>query len=417
VSAPVLSPAERLDRYADVVVRIGANVQPDQAVVIEAQIEHAPVARAIAASAYRAGARRVDVQYSDLLVRLAAIEHGPEDELGAGPAHIVEWIRGWADARPASIWLTGNPHPHLMDGFDPGRVANSEPREIREAWLPLVTGRKLNWTIVSAPNSGWADAIFGAGGLEALWQAVGTATRLDQPDPVESWHQHVARLKDRARGLNERAFDAVRFRGPGTDLTVGLLPASRWGCATFTTETGIEHIPNLPTEEVFTTPDWRRADGTVRSTYPLIDQGTSMRVEGLELRFAGGRVVEARADRGIEIVRKQLDTDTQARYLGEVALVDGSSAVKKTGLIFGDTLFDENATCHIAYGSGLPMTVEGADGKSPDELLAMGVNVSRVHTDFMIGGQEVDVDGLLAEGQAVPIIRDDVWQLEDSAGG
>ena len=402
---------ERLARYGDIVVRIGANVQPGQGVVILAQVEHATVARAIAAAAYRAGARRVDVDYGDLHVRRSAIELGPEEELGRSPAHLLEWIRSWADAHPAAILLTGNPDPHLMDGLDQERVAKSEPRQVREAWLPLIAGRKLNWAIVAAPNEGWANGMFGEPDLGRLWEAVGTATRLDQPDPVEAWREHVERLKHRARGLNERAFDAIRFRGPGTDLTVGLLQASRWGCATFETETGIEHIPNLPTEEVFTSPDWRRTEGTVRSTYPLIDSGTSVRVEGLELTFENGRVVDARADQGIEIVLKQLEIDPQARFLGEVALVDGSSSVKKTGLIFGDTLFDENATCHIAYGMGLPMVVDGADGKMAEELLAMGVNASQVHTDFMIGGAEVEVDGLGADGQAVPIIRDDVWQL------
>jgi aminopeptidase len=209
--------------------------------------------------------------------------------------------------------------------------------------------------------------------------------------------------------LGQNAFDAVRFRGPGTDLTIGLLPSSSWMCATFETETGIEHIPNLPTEEVFTTPDWRRTEGFVRSTAPLIAAGA--RVSGLEVRFSGGKIVEVNASSGAEIIREQLRLDDQAAFLGEVALVDGSSAVKRTGLVFCDTLFDENATCHIAYGSGFPVTLGLGGETTPEELLERGVNVSAVHTDFMIGGPDVAVDGLDAAGVATPIIREDVWQL------
>jgi aminopeptidase len=214
-------------------------------------------------------------------------------------------------------------------------------------------------------------------------------------------------LQKRADALNERAFDTIRFRGPGTDLTVGLAPAARWRCATFETASGITHVPNLPTEEVFTSPDWRRADGYVRSTYPLVTSGT--RVTGLEFRFEDGKIVDVQAESGAEILRSQLATDEQAPYLGEIALVDGASPVKQAGLVFSDTLFDENATCHIAFGAGIPGTLESPVG--PDELLDTGINVSAIHTDFMIGGEDVDVDGLDADGVATPIIRHDAWQL------
>ena len=400
---------ERLRRYAELAVRVGANVQPGQDVVVTCVVEHAPIARQIAREAYRAGARHVIVLYGDLHLRRAAIELGPEEELGWSPPYLLDWMRRWDQERPAIVALTGNPDPDLLSDLDPALVGRAEPKEMRAVTLGHIAASRYNWTVVSAPNDGWASQVFGEPDLERLWDAVATATRLDEPDPVEAWRKHAAKLQARADDLNARGFDAVRFSGPGTDLTVGLIPGAQWLCATFRTETGIEHMPNLPTEEVFTTPDWRRAEGVVRSTAPLIAGGT--RVEGLELRFEEGAVVDVSARLGADIVREQLATDAQAPYLGEVALVDGSSAVKRTGLVFHDTLFDENAACHIAFGGGIPNVVDGAAGLPPEEQLARGLNVSGVHTDFMVGGSEVAVDGLDADGNATPILRDDVWQL------
>jgi aminopeptidase len=406
-----MTPGERLDRYADLAVRVGANVQPGQVAVVWAHVDHAPVARAIAAAAYRAGARHVVPHYVDTHFRAAAVTDGPDESLGWSSPHLLEWVGRWADERPALIRLAGEPDPGLFAGLDPARVARSEERELRAAILPLVVERRINWAIVAAPNIGWAETVFGEPDLERLWQAVATAARLDEPDPGAAWSSRASELGRRAADLGERRFDAIRFRGPGTDLTVGLLPGSTWHCATFTTDQGIEHLPNIPTEEVFTSPDWRRTEGTVRATYPLVVPGVGALVRDLELRFEAGRVVDVSASEGEEVVRRQLAADPQAACLGEVALVDRASRVRETGIVYFDTLFDENATCHIAYGQGIPFTVPGAEGKSPDELLELGVNSATLHTDLMIGGPGVDVDGLDAGGAATPIIRDEDWVL------
>jgi aminopeptidase len=402
----------RLERYADLAVRVGANVEEGQIVAVGALVAHAELARAVARAAYEAGAKYVDVIYRDAHVRRAMIEAAPEETLSWSAPWLLERMRYLGDEQSAQIAISGDPEPDLLADLDPRRVGNAYPRELAELNLKYTVQRTNNWTIVAMPNEGWAQKVFGEPDVERLWDAVAYAVRLDEPDPVAAWDEHVQMLNVRADALNRRKFDAVRFRGPGTDLTIGLLPDSVWACALFETAWGRRHIPNMPTEEVFTTPDYHRTEGTVRSTRPLPLNGTV--VSDLELTFQNGRVVNVNASTGKEVVEAQLDLDEGARALGEVALVDGSSLVGKTGITFYDVLFDENATCHIAYGKGLDFGVGGTyEGEfSPEETKARGINYSMVHTDFMIGGPEVSVDGVTSDGAEVPIIRDDTFILE-----
>ena len=398
---------KNLSAYADLIVRVGTNLQSGQTLLINALLDHAPLVRELTEAGYRSGARFVDVTYVDMHVRRSFIEHAAEEDL--------TYTQPWTLARSSSldgnalIMIAGDPEPTLLADVDPSRVGKARAIKALEAQLASQNARTVNWNIAAYPTAGQAQQMFGEPDLERLWAAYQTAVRLDQPDPVAAWREQSDKLIARSKQLDEHAFDAIHFGGPGTDLTVGLLPGARWMGGGGETVDGIFHVANLPTEEVFTAPDWRRTEGTVRSTRPLALAG--MIVEGLEMRFEAGKAVDVKASVGADTVTAQMDSDDFGRALGEVALVDGESAVGKTGLTFFDTLFDENAACHIAYGAAVTFGIDGLDGLSPDELRARGINVSNVHTDFMIGGPEVAVDGITKDGTAVPILREDVWQL------
>jgi aminopeptidase len=307
----------------------------------------------------------------------------------------------------ALLGISGNPEPELFADLDGSRVGRARMRAVAEASLHLTEGI-CNWSIVAYPNEGWARTVFGEPDVERLWKAVATAVRLDEPDPVKAWQEHIDNLVRRASALNARRFDALRYRGPGTDLTIGLHPDSTWLAARDQVR-GIEYVPNMPTEEVFTAPDSRRVDGTVRATYPLQIQGTIVR--GLEVQFKNGRAVEVRADEGEKLMRTHLATDDGADRLGEVALVDADSRIGRTGIVFCDTLFDENAAAHIAFGAAIVQGVDDALAMSPEERQARGVNQSSIHTDFMIGSRELDVWGVDKGGQESPILRKGDWVL------
>jgi aminopeptidase len=403
----VPTPDQRLARYAQLAVQVGLNLQPGQTLGINALIEHAPLARAIAREAYAAGARYVDVLYSDQHVRRAHIEQADENQLGFSPPWLVRRLKELGEIGGALCAITGNPEPELFSDLDGERVGKARMREVGEASLELTDGL-CNWTIVAYPNEGWATTVLGEPDVERLWEAVGRAVRLDQPDPVAAWREHIERLQQRAHSLNERRFDHLRYRGPGTDLTIGLHPDADW-LAALDESNGIKHVANMPTEEVFTTPDGRRTEGTVRSTLPLQIEGNIVR--DLEVRFEGGRAVEMKAGSGEEVMRTHIAADEGAARLGEVALVDGHSAVGNTGLVFYDTLFDENAASHIALGASIVQALPWAHELSPDERVERGVNHSSIHTDFMIGSNELEVDGVTTDGEAVPILRNGDWQL------
>jgi aminopeptidase len=403
--------AELIERYAQLAVHVGVNLQPDQPVLITGFVEHTPVIRAISRVAYEAGAGYVSVLYTDQHVRREMLLHAKEEMLSWTPPYLLRLFNDLAADRGALIAVSGDPDPELFADIDPQRTGKARMLELAEVGFNQLNQRSKAWTIVACPNEGWAKAALGEPDTEALWDAVARATRLYDDDPIKSWWNRMEELGDRADNLNSRSLDAIHFSGPGTELTVGLLPKSIWMSAGFETAWGQRHIPNLPTEEVFNAPDLRRTEGVVSSTRPLYLAGTGVVVRDLKMRFEGGRVTEVQASSGADVVKAQLQTDEQASFLGEIALVDKSSAVGQTGMVFGNTLFDENATCHIAYGSGIAHSVEGAADLSAEEQIAMGINHSKVHTDFMIGGPEVDVDGRTAEGETIPIIRDDTWQL------
>jgi aminopeptidase len=390
---------DRLERYAELAVRVGANVQPGQEVFVHGLVEHAELVRALTRQSYRAGASFVNVLYDDQHVRRAMIEFGPDEALTRSP----EWVKTLTESTAGNALLgtAGNPEPELLADLDGDRVGRAIPLEVAEIRRQQHRAKSVNWCGVGAPSQGWARQVLGEPDVERLWELVAFCFRLDEPDPVAAWREHLDRLDARASALTERRPDALRYRGPGTDFTVGLLPSARWGSARFHTAGGIDYVANMPTEEIFTTPDSRRAEGTLRSSMPLSLGGQLIR--NLQLTFEDGRIVHADADTGADMVRTHLATIENADRLGELALVTKESRVGQTGKLFYNTLFDENATCHIAYGFGLAYSFDG----EPDE----GMNVSNIHVDFMVGGPELEVDALMSDGSEVPLIRDEEWQL------
>lgn len=396
---------ELLERFADLVVGFAANVQPGQIVAISSEPGKESLTRAIAAAAYRRGAKFVDVQYFDLHVKHARLLYAREEDLAYVPPWLGQRILALGEHHAARVALTGPIAPGLMDDVDPARAGKDPLPYLPEA-SKVVNDRTTNWTAVPCPSLPWARLVHpdldDDAALARLVEQLVHVCRLDEEDPIASWGARAETLIGVAERMTERRFDAVRFTGPGTDLRVGLLPTSLWMAARFETVDGIVHMPNLPSEEIFTAPDPSRVDGVVRSTKPLVVAGSIIR--GLEVEFQGGRAVRIDAEENAEVLRSYAARDEGACRLGEVALVDGEGRIGPLETVFFDTLLDENAASHVALGSAYAFTVE-------DEADVERINRSSIHIDFMIGGPEVDVDGETAGGERVPVLRRGAWQL------
>jgi aminopeptidase len=397
----------RFDRLAKLIVEFGANVQPGQIVALTAYVGgQEELARAVAGAAYAHGARFVDMFWFDPLVKRERIANAAEDTLDFVPDWYGNRLIRIGEERSARISFTGPVVPDAMEGLDPAKAGRDQLPFQKEVPL-LIDARSTNWCGTPCPNRAWARLVFPDldpdEAYERLWQLLEHVLRLDEPDPVAAWDERVKTLKATAQKLTDRRFDAIHLEGPGTDLTVGLLPSSIWWAASFETAGGIRHMPNLPTEEIFTTPDPLRTQGRVTSTKPLVlRDGTIIR--GLRVRFENGRAVEIEADENAAALQSLAAMDDGASLLGELALVDRQGRIGPLDTVFYDTLLDENAASHIAIGNGFVFAVD-------DDADLERVNHSGTHVDFMIGSPELDVTGISRAGERVPLLRGGDWQL------
>ncbi len=399
----------RLDRLAMLAVKVGLNLRAGQEIVMTAPLEAMPLVRRVVEHAYQAGATLVTPLISDDAVTLARYRHAhPEEAFDVAPgwlfAAMAEAFKGGA----ARLAVVGD-DPTLLSAEDPAKVARAnKARSIayRPA-LELITGFAINWNLVPCATPGWARQVFpnlpDSQAVERLWDAIFAACRVDADDPVAEWARHNATLHARCAFLNGKDYDALHFRGPGTDLRVGLADGHLWSGGAEPAKNGITCNPNIPTEEVFTTPHALRVEGTVRSTKPLAYQGTL--IEDIAVRFEAGRIVEANASKGAEVLGKVIATDDGAARLGEVALVPHSSPISKSGLLFRNTLFDENAASHIALGQAYTTCLRDSAGVPMEELAKRGANASLIHIDWMIGSDQVDLDGITKAGAVEPLMR------------
>jgi len=402
----------KLDRLAKVAVKVGLGLEQGQDLVLTAPLAALPLVRRIATHAYEAGAGVVTPIFSDEELTLARFHHASDISFDRAASWLYEGMAKAYANGAARLAIAGD-NPALLAGENPAKVSrlNKATSFAYQPALEKIAGFDINWNIVSYPTPAWAALVFPdlsvVEAMRALANAIFAVSRVDNDDPVAAWADHNRHLKKRSAWLNDARFSALHFTGPGTNLTVGLADDHEWHGGASVAKNGITCNPNIPTEEVFTTPHAHRVEGYVCSTKPLSHQGTL--IDGISVKFEKGRVVEAHADKGEAVLNDLLDTDEGARHLGEVALVPHSSPISESGLLFYNTLFDENAACHIALGQCYSKCFRNGGALSAEEIAARGGNRSLIHVDWMIGSGNIDVDGIRADGSRVPVFRKGEW--------
>jgi len=403
---------QKLDKLAEVAIRVGLGLEKGQELVMTASLDALPLARRITEQAYRAGASLVTTLYADDEATLMRYRFAPSESFDRAARWLYDGMGAAFKSGAARLAIAGA-NPSLLSDEDPDKVGRAN-RAVSQAYRPaleLITRHAINWTIVASATPAWAASMFPNDApdvaLNRLWEAIFQTTRINTGDPVAEWKRHDAGLQRRAAFLNEKRFAALQYKGPGTDFRLGLADDHLWLGGGTTAGNGLYCIPNMPTEEVFTTPHRDRADGVVTATKPLSHQGTM--IEGIQVRFEKGRIVEAHATKGQEVLQKLIDTDDGARRLGEVALVPHSSPIASSGMLFYNTLFDENAASHIAMGQAYSSCLRDGEKLTPEQLAAKGANDSLIHVDWMIGSGELDIDGITASGVAEPLMRKGEW--------
>ena len=412
LAAETLSHEQKLEQLAEVAVRVGLGLAAGQELLITAPLDALPLVRRITEQAYRAGASLVTALYGDDEAVLMRYHYAPDSAFDAAPKWLYDGMAAAFKSDVARMAIAGA-NPMLLSKEDPAKVARSN-RAVSKASKPameLITRHEINWTIVAAATPAWAAAMYPNDApdiaLAKLWDAIFRTSRVGGEDPVSEWKRHDAELQKRAAFMNEKRYAALQYRAPGTDFRLGLADDHLWMGGGTTAGNGLYCIPNIPTEEIFTTPHKDRAEGTVTASKPLSYSGTM--IEGIHVRFEKGRIVEARASRGQEVLQKLIDTDDGARRLGEVALVPHSSPIASSGLLYFNTLFDENAASHIALGQAYTSCLIDGEKLTPEELAAKGANTSLIHVDWMIGSEQMDIDGITQSGEAEPLMRQGEW--------